>query len=62
MWTEKEDGWEVVLRSLMLGRSVPGPGPERDHNIGYIRAQADRGSSHCYIRSFRTIASSFGGV
>ena len=27
MWIEKEDGWEVVLHSLMLGPSVPGPGP-----------------------------------
>ena len=23
MWIEKEDGWEVVLHSLMLGRSYP---------------------------------------
>ena len=27
MWIEKEDGWEVVLHSLMLGPSVSGPGP-----------------------------------
>ena len=24
MWIEKEDGWEVVLHSLMLGRGVAG--------------------------------------
>ena len=27
MWIEKEAGWEVVWHSLMLGPSVPGPGP-----------------------------------
>ena len=46
-----EDGWEVVLHSLMLGPSVPQPGPGGTIPWGGYPAG---GRDHIYIYLFTT--------
>ena len=52
MWIEKEDGWEVVLHSLMPGPSVPGPGPGGPYHGGCGRREDGTIEAKCATAPF----------